>query len=60
MCGCSEGAGSVQVGAGKQDAGVRLIANVIWSPVAFAQDFGLEYMDEHRVVINNLKGDENP
>jgi hypothetical protein len=33
-------------------------ANVIWSPVSFV-DFGAEYMYGHRIVINNLKGDEN-
>ncbi|HJU19892.1 MAG TPA: DcaP family trimeric outer membrane transporter, partial [Stellaceae bacterium] len=33
-------------------------ANLIWSPVSFV-DIGLEYLWGHRVVVANLKGDEN-
>src|SRR5579872_1287041 len=33
-------------------------ANLIWSPVSFV-DVGVEYTWAHRVVVNNLKGDEN-
>jgi hypothetical protein len=33
-------------------------ANLIWNPVAFI-DVGLEYVYGHRVVLSNLKGDEN-
>jgi hypothetical protein len=51
------GAGSAQAGTVNKML-VSAHANVIWSPVAFV-DFGLEYMYGHRVVINNLKGDEN-
>jgi hypothetical protein len=51
------GAGSAQAGTVNKEL-VSAHANVIWSPVAFV-DFGLEYMYGHRVVVNNLKGDEN-
>jgi hypothetical protein len=32
--------------------------NLIWSPVPFV-DVGVEYMYGHRLVLANLKGDEN-
>ena len=32
--------------------------NLIWNPVPFA-DVGIEYVWGHRVVVSNLKGDEN-
>jgi hypothetical protein len=32
--------------------------NLIWSPVAFI-DTGIEYVYSHRVVVANLKGDQN-
>ncbi|HEX3863493.1 MAG TPA: porin [Stellaceae bacterium] len=33
-------------------------ANVIWNPVPFV-DVGVEYLWAHRLVVSNLKGDEN-
>ncbi len=33
-------------------------ANIIWNPVPFV-DVGLEYMWAHRLVLSDLKGDEN-
>jgi hypothetical protein len=32
--------------------------NLFWNPVPFAT-VGVEYMWGHRMVVNNLKGDEN-
>jgi len=33
-------------------------ANLLWNPVSFVT-VGVEYMYGHRIVVNNLKGDEN-
>jgi Porin subfamily len=37
---------------------ITAAVNVIWNPVPFAE-VGLEYMWGHRLVVSNLKGDEN-
>jgi hypothetical protein len=58
-------AGCTVVGA-KTDAGncnlnkeiLTAHANLIWNPVPFV-DVGIEYVYGHRVVLGNLKGDEN-
>src|SRR6202162_4072888 len=51
------GINSAQAGAANKEL-LTAHANVIWSPVSFV-DFGVEYMFGHRIVLNNLRGDEN-
>jgi len=45
-------------GCGLNKAMTTAHLNLIWNPVPFV-DFGVEYVYGHRIVVSNLKGDEN-
>jgi hypothetical protein len=59
IAGCA--AAGAATGAGNCGLNKEMITahmNLIWNPVPFA-DVGIEYVYGHRVVLSNLKGDEN-